>query len=144
MSKREELSKDRLSFNYFLFVFDQANDLKRFTNTRRDIKAPNEDKVASINTYLKHMNKFTKYILRKKSSIIILAFNRKACFVLSFIGEIQTRRCPPRTGNKVRCLRTSAFCISAIHCLHSSFFFFFVIINNHNHSQNHNHNKNSE
>ena len=38
------------------------------------------------------MSKFTKYISRKKSSIIILPFNRKACFVLSFIGEIQTRR----------------------------------------------------
>ena len=31
--KREEFSKDRLSLNYFLFVFDQANDLKRLTNT---------------------------------------------------------------------------------------------------------------
>ena len=76
LSKREELSKDRLSLNYLLFVFDQANDLKRFTNTWRDVKAPNEDKVASINIYLKHTNKFTKYILRKKSSIIILPFNR--------------------------------------------------------------------
>lgn len=121
--KREEFSKDRLSLNYFLFVFDQANDLKRLTNTWRDVKAPNEDKVTSLNTYLKQMSKFTKYISRKKSSIIILPFNRKACFVLSFIGEIQTGRCAPRTGNKVRFLRTSAFCISAIHCLHSSFFF---------------------
>ena len=48
MSKREELSKDRLSFNYFLFVFDQANDLKRFTNTWRDIKAPNESPVSIL------------------------------------------------------------------------------------------------
>ncbi|CAH3121587.1 unnamed protein product [Porites lobata] len=33
---------------------------------------------------------------------------RCAFFVLSFIGEIQTGRCPPRTGNKVR------FCIHAL------------------------------
>ena len=65
--KREEFSKDRLSLNYFLFVFDQANDLKRLTNTWRDVKAPNEDKVTSLNTYLKQMSKFTKYISRKKS-----------------------------------------------------------------------------
>ena len=89
------------------------------------------------------MSKFTKYISRKKSSIIILPFNRKACFVLSFIGEIQTAVVPQGQGTKC------VFCVRQLSALAQftvfiQVFFSFVIINNHNHSQNHNHNQNSE
>ena len=83
------------------------------------------------------MSKVIKYILWKKSSIIVLPFNRKACFVLSFIGEIQTRHCPPRTKCVVCVRQLSAVAQSTVFLQ-----VFFVIINNHNHNHNNSHNHN--